>query len=1119
MKYKARKQKLVALMLLVITVVALLGDTGSVLAAAEDEKDRTTQMTVPVETENTELEGTETKEEKIEETEIDQIALTEKNQEDNTNMQENYTENEKLISVVTSERNVGLTNEKLIFHVSAENKSYEEAELQVFFCKGFIDKLELGENIKESLPEPATEIWMEGLDEKRKFPIKIQVKGQELKTYFQVKEEIENDRVTMKYASLEMPVDSMIDFDIHIWSEASENISLIPILIQDEEIICGTPASIYLEYGTPTSNTLWYKDIKSGIRRLSVVEPRAVVPYDTSDEIEINLHDYDDTCLNPYYANPIPNMHKQVIEQEAINKGRPFTFQYFMCDYFAGYRRWQNNYYMTPEPEPPKKYQKGIVAPLLSNGYPVLSKDTTAPGFSLDYLFNGKTSPGVIRNYSNLTDLFTKSVDGTYQLSHTNAWVQLDPDTGRFVHTPVDYYSSFLPMTNLSGQQYNYWFGMDLSLRFQVPENHQINGEDMIYTFEGDDDLWVYIDDVLVLDIGGIHSGLNGSINFTTGKVTEGWVYTTRFAEADVDPAYKVIGKQEHTIADSFQKAGREWNDEVGTKHVMKIFYLERGNGGSRCAMTFKLPVVSKKNGYIKVKKNSSNSDVTDGNANYSLANAEYTIYKDAACTTKAEYGGVLRTDANGNTAEIEILPGTYYVKETKASAGFHLDQTIHKIIVSEASATAVVNSTEPLKTGTLKLTKKSKNPDITEGNACYSLKDAEYSVYKDKNCTDYLAKIVTDAQGNAIWENIPFGTFYIKESKASAGFELDQKIYEVNITDTTPELLAKVVSNEIPGNTEAKIEITKKGEGEDNLILTTLEGTQFTIRYYDGFYTKANLPDEAKKTWVIEVQKNESAGAYQTYLSEEYRIKELSDEFYHDVNGNVILPYGTISIQETKAASGYSLEGEMFDENGIKIGQSQDVYVSQVTKENDIVRLKGGNVFTVKDKAKRGSIKLRKFDFNGKTPLQGVMFEIADSTGNVIASKTTDANGEILFDELYPDQYIITETSTTEGHTLLKDPLVVEIPKRVTEQEIVDYNIDKNQCIYDEAENSYFIYNFTYNISNHANFAVPMTGGNIDMWTFLPLGAGFALLVVMSVFILKKKRAPEGAASIHFVQ
>ena len=124
-----------------------------------------------------------------------------------------------------------------------------------------------------------------------------------------------------------------------------------------------------------------------------------------------------------------------------------------------------------------------------------------------------------------------------------------------------------------------------------------------------------------------------------------------------------------------------------------------------------------------------------------------------------------------------------------------------------------------------------------------------------------------------------------------------------------------------------------------------------------------------------------------------------------------------------------------------------------------------------------------------------------------MIDTKTSDSKGEVLFEQLYPAVYTITETETTEGHMLLKEPLTVTIPMQMTEKDIDDMGIDEDKCIYYPVANIYLVYDYTYEITNHAAFDVPMTGGMTTIWTFLPLVAGIAIFMGMSIAILRKKR------------
>lgn len=163
----------------------------------------------------------------------------------------------------------------------------------------------------------------------------------------------------------------------------------------------------------------------------------------------------------------------------------------------------------------------------------------------------------------------------------------------------------------------NYYFGMEVSANFVQQKNGQVtqNGkkEPMVYEFNGDDDMWVFIDGTLVLDIGGIHDAHSGKINFATGVVS--W----KDCETGKTPV-----ESTKTIKELFKEAGyfpdgTAWNDNKVSdyfkgdtfkdysSHTMRMFYFERGAGASNLHMKFNLPVVP--DGSIEVKKELSNTD------------------------------------------------------------------------------------------------------------------------------------------------------------------------------------------------------------------------------------------------------------------------------------------------------------------------------------------------------------------------------------------------------------------------------------------------------------------------------------------------------------------------------
>lgn len=340
--------------------------------------------------------------------------------------------------------------------------------------------------------------------------------------------------------------------------------------------------------------------------------------------------------LFDYWVNP--DNHLSVSGNGGINASHRFQFNDGQGD--APLNHWTGN--TNPQP--------GIVSNTLSDGYPQLSG--TYGGDSLRYLFDssaqtGKTShfgvTGLLKvqdgyyvydsseNYAaynadkNAFDVYdTWGIDKVGDSSHLGQFFPFDAadkvfkeESGRLVQNGIT--------ADNAGNHVNHHFGLSMSTRFVQPNGGLTNDKkDMTFEFAGDDDVWVFIDDVLVGDIGGIHSRASLSINFHTGNI-------------------KVNDKSDGTLLSKYQAAkkgtsgfdGNTFKD--GTNHTLKFFYLERGATDSNMELKFNLVTVPESD-IIKFDQ--------DGGP---VEGAEFELYKtDEDFKTKGKPLGSGTTDADG---------------------------------------------------------------------------------------------------------------------------------------------------------------------------------------------------------------------------------------------------------------------------------------------------------------------------------------------------------------------------------------------------------------------------------------------------------------------------------------
>ena len=300
---------------------------------------------------------------------------------------------------------------------------------------------------------------------------------------------------------------------------------------------------------------------------------------------------------------------------------------------------------------------------------------------------------------------------------------------------------------------------------------------------------------------------------------------------------------------------------------------------------------------------------------------------------------------------------------------------------------------------GRIKIVKTSTDPAITNGNNCYSLQGAVYGIYQNGS---EVGRLTTKADGTTDEISLSVGNYTIKEISAPKGYALDKTSYNANVSSNQT---VTVNVTDKPTNDPMVIEIEKvDSDGEKVQGDASLEGAEFTVKYYNGFYDKNNLPAQATRAWVLQTKEktySDGSNHYITGISNEYKVS--GDDFYYR-NGIPTLPLGTITVEETKAPTGYMLDGAYLTANGTT-EKIEGLYVAQIRQNGDLAFLEGGNKATVNEKVIRGGVVVQKRDIEttdtkpqGSAALDGAEFNIINMSANsVVVEGKSYANGEVV--------------------------------------------------------------------------------------------------------------------------
>ena len=321
---------------------------------------------------------------------------------------------------------------------------------------------------------------------------------------------------------------------------------------------------------------------------------------------------------------------------------------------------------------------------------------------------------------------------------------------------------------------------------------------------------------------------------------------------------------------------------------------------------------------------------------------------------------------------------------------------------------------------GKLCIKKTSANPAITDNNPCYSLQGAEYGVYKteadakaNKNKVNTLTIGKYDSSEKyKDWSNeieLDAGTYYLKETKNPKGYALNNSVVSVVVKANESSWIGS--NGEFKDYPQADPvgillgKVDKETNKNKPQGSASLAGAEFTVKYYKGLYDSdpAKSGQIPARSWVLKTDKDGFA-----YLDSDYKVS--GDDFY--MFGNIAtIPVGTITIQETKAPTGYFINNEVFvrkiEANG------KDQYVSTYNQP------------TVNEKVIKFDIK--KVQAGTSTPVSGAVFRHTLPNGST-EDLETNSTGEITITGLASGTHKIKEIKSPDGYQLNPNEVVFNV-------------------------------------------------------------------------------------------
>lgn len=689
----------------------------------------------------------------------------------------------------------------------------------------------------------------------------------------------------------------------------------------------------------------------------------------------IHLFDY---WLDSQTANDNgENLYKPFLSK-GINNGHALLFGKGMGGNENNIGEW-NKWTKSDEPYP------DIVKPRLGDdGYPQLNLTipsntaltTTDGNQSLDYLFDPEIKVDGKASYPNVKGLLQVDENGYYYYDSgknyavyyqdENSFVLYDrpgvknggaePGFGNFfpfnavTEGPGTSDGGLMSTVSSTDPSINHYFGVHMSTRFIQLNGGKIGEDSVIYEFSGDDDVWVFIDGVLVADLGGIHDAASVKIDFSTGKI---WI-NDKIQEKTLGA---LLGGNAGPLADN-------------TRHTLDFFYLERGNVDSHMMLKYNL-VTQPESSLIKIDQL---GDPVAG-AEFSLYAANAPGTEIATGTTDRDGRFIFMDPEDSTPLTIQELYGKYgksedaagnnlIVKETDTPAGYRTIDQVGLYFRKSVQDEVLLLSNSIWDKGAYAMPKVT----VAASEAIELLKtETEEAQAISLENDPLMFAVVYQKQGEDDWRPVYGDPIHGWHVEPDSNWDSVLRAAKANpyVFQLTSNGSYQVTIENLPGDIETYYHIC--GDAGK---------AQYTVEYY---YTKANNLDEAKEgnTWRIDSQ------------SDKHPLERIfsMDLFITNIK-NRLLVQKVDQAGKPLAGATFALykEEDVTVENGkATVQEGKQPYDSLQTKEEaELLKLKGGGIFPTPGKVlEKGEYYLVETSApDGYKPNPAAVHIIVDDTG-----------------------------------------------------------------------------------------------------------------------------------------